>query len=55
MKKETKRTITIIVLTVVIIAIIGIGMWCNRFMEIDKCLDSGGRWNYETNECEHAE
>ena len=20
--------------------------------EIDKCLDEGGRWNYETGECE---
>jgi hypothetical protein len=22
------------------------------FFQIDYCLDSGGRWNYETNECE---
>lgn len=24
----------------------------NRSLQIDKCLDSGGRWNYETNKCE---
>lgn len=24
----------------------------NRSLQIDKCLDIGGRWNYETNKCE---
>lgn len=24
----------------------------NRFLQIDKCLDQGGRWNYELNSCE---
>jgi hypothetical protein len=23
------------------------------FLSIDSCLDSGGRWNYETRTCEH--
>ncbi len=23
------------------------------YMKIDRCLDRGGRWNYETNECEY--
>jgi membrane protein CcdC involved in cytochrome C biogenesis len=22
-----------------------------RFFQIDSCLDSGGNWNYSTNEC----
>lgn len=26
-----------------------------RFFEIDKCLDSGGRWNYELEQCEYAD
>jgi spore germination protein GerM len=26
--------------------------WIDRFFEIDSCLDRGGRWNYELNECE---
>lgn len=26
---------------------------CNPdFLSIDSCLDSGGRWNYETRNCE---
>ena len=24
-----------------------------EFWEVDKCLDKGGRWNYETKECEY--
>ncbi len=24
----------------------------NRMNKIDKCLDNGGKWNYETNRCE---
>ena len=27
---------------------------CN-FLEIDKCLDGGGKWNYEDNKCEFNE
>jgi hypothetical protein len=23
-----------------------------RFVAVDRCLDSGGRWNYEVVECE---
>jgi hypothetical protein len=26
--------------------------WIRKFIMIDICLDHGGRWNYETNECE---
>lgn len=26
-----------------------------RFFEIDSCLDSGGRWNYEMNYCESTD
>ena len=24
------------------------------FLAVDRCLDQGGRWNYETKECERA-
>lgn len=27
--------------------------WFDKQVRIDKCLDSGGRWNYELNQCEH--
>lgn len=26
-----------------------------RFFKIDSCLDSGGRWNYDTEMCEYAD
>jgi len=35
-----------------IIALILGTKWINRFFQIDSCLDRGGRWNYELNECE---
>ena len=35
-----------------IIALIFGAKWINRFFQIDSCLDGGGRWNYELNECE---
>ncbi len=35
------------------------GIWAflkiNLFVKVDSCLDKGGRWNYETNECEFAD
>jgi hypothetical protein len=26
--------------------------WLKEFLDSDKCLDSGGRWNYALHECE---
>ena len=39
-------------------AIIGLGLlgglifWARGCLAVDKCLDNGGRWNYERHECE---
>jgi len=30
-------------------------LWVVRFIKVDKCLDSGGRWNYENSICEYAQ
>ncbi|PKP32293.1 MAG: hypothetical protein CVT99_06030 [Bacteroidetes bacterium HGW-Bacteroidetes-16] len=35
-----------------IIALIFGAKWITRILQIDSCLDRGGRWNYELNECE---
>ncbi|MDA3905871.1 MAG: hypothetical protein PF484_07335 [Bacteroidales bacterium] len=35
-----------------LIALIFGTKWINRFFQIDSCLNKGGRWNYELNECE---
>jgi hypothetical protein len=46
--------IVIIVLSfiVVLFGIIGFVKY-STFFQIDKCLDSGGSWNYETGKCEY--
>jgi hypothetical protein len=35
-----------------IIALILGAKWINHFFQIDSCLDRGGQWNYDLNECE---
>ena len=40
---------------VAILLLIAFTYWCKGFLEIDKCLDSGGRWNYEVGTCEYQE
>lgn len=34
------------------VLIAGLWLWEQRFFGVDACLDSGGCWNYEANECE---
>jgi hypothetical protein len=49
-----RKTISILILIVGIILILIYGInWTKRFFQIDSCLDKGGRWNYELNECEN--
>lgn len=33
--------------------LIAFGYWFKKYMDIDRCLDSGGRWNYEKGICEY--
>ncbi len=52
-RKVTRKLIIIILLIIGIIITLIIGIkWTKRFFQIDSCLESGGRWNYELNECE---
>lgn len=41
----------ILIVGIIGFAIYGIGKMI-RYFQIDACLDKGGRWNYELNECE---
>jgi hypothetical protein len=43
--------IAFIVLGLFIILILAV-KWTKRFFQIDACLDAGGKWNYELNNCE---
>jgi hypothetical protein len=49
-KKNIKKSI---IWVVALIAMIWIFSEIIQFFKVDSCLDSGGRWNYETNECEY--
>jgi len=39
------------VLLVAVLVILFCGKWSDS-LAIDRCLDQGGRWNYETRECD---
>lgn len=38
-----------------LVACLLLGVWpsASEFVQIDRCLDSGGRWNYAGLQCEH--
>jgi hypothetical protein len=38
---------------VLVISLAIIGPWLLRQIDIDKCLDSGGSYNYETDKCNY--
>jgi len=42
----------LIVLFVLLILLIVGGIWLRDQLQIDSCLDNGGRWNYEYSGCE---
>ena len=43
------------ILTIALILLIAVVYWLKGWLDIDKCLDSGGRWNYEKGICEYKE
>lgn len=46
-----KKRIFIIVLLLVLLLVFA--YWFKGYMAVDKCLDNGGRWNYEKSICEY--
>ena len=30
-----------------------VALYLKQWVAIDRCLDSGGSWNYEKSECDH--
>ena len=51
-KVKTKKTF---LLLLAVVSVVAIFMYLKRQVEIDKCLDNGGRWNYEKKVCEYNE
>ena len=51
-----KNISTFYFILISLVALFCLSIWlsCNSdFLEIDDCLDSGGRFNYEIKECEY--
>jgi hypothetical protein len=54
MTKIRKRTILILFIIIVGFGGIFVYLKSTDFFAIDKCLDSGGRWNYNEKKCEYS-
>jgi hypothetical protein len=50
MTARTKKWILIAAIAAV--GLLALAIWANHQLAIDACLDRGGRWNYEVDECE---
>jgi len=44
-----------VVISIVLALFIIFAYWFNGQIAIDKCLDSGGRWDYDKSLCEYLE
>lgn len=44
-----------ILLVISLLLLSAFAYWMKGYLDVDKCLDSGGRWNYEKGICEHQE
>lgn len=42
-----------VLLVAIVVAALWTGWYVYRFLQIDRCLDSGGSWDYERCECVH--
>jgi hypothetical protein len=51
MSRRTRLVLCALSLALLVI----FGYFLKGFLEIDSCLDRGGRWNYETGTCEYHE
>lgn len=52
MSKKTKR---FLLLLIGIILLSVLAFWFKGWVAIDRCLDSGGRWNYDKRACEYSD
>jgi hypothetical protein len=52
MRNSRVRAIVVLVGLLVLGALAG---WVRHWLAVDRCLDSGGRWNAQRHECEHSD
>jgi hypothetical protein len=41
----------LLIVSIIAIALVFGGIRFKNWLDIDKCLDSGGRWDYDKKEC----
>jgi hypothetical protein len=51
---QSRLRMAVFVAAVVIVALAILFLWVRNEYRIDQCLDHGGRWNYESQQCEGA-
>lgn len=44
----------VVLISLVVLLVIWLALWIKGQLEIDRCLDSGGRWDYEKSMCFYA-
>jgi hypothetical protein len=47
-----QRKKKILLLLLIVILALFVLSWVKQFIAIDICLDRGGRWNYDKEQCE---
>jgi len=55
MRRKTKRIIGIVMVLITATLCLVYGPKVKRFLDIDSCLDRGGSWHYDVNECSFTE
>jgi len=43
-----------LIVAAVVVGAVWFGWWAKGFLDIDSCLDAGGRWEYNGGYCEGA-
>jgi hypothetical protein len=49
-----RRTLYVLAFALLVAVLAALAVPVRRFLAQDRCLDSGGRWDTETQTCEHA-
>jgi hypothetical protein len=52
MRSRVKSWVVMMASVAAVLAMLG--LWVRREFQIDKCLDHGGAWNYDMQQCEGA-
>ena len=49
-----RKVLSIVIVATLMVVCIILGLKAQRWMQIDSCLDGGGKWNYREHKCEEG-